>query len=114
MNIPNESDKQLTLNRLDRHKKKYTKRDIKDIRARFKANYMFLEVVKEEKSGLFGKFLGNKNVRGIGKIARLEFLGPNKWKLLIYKYDVNKYAPHPSFAEGTVEECLDATATVFF
>lgn len=114
MNLPSKSDKQLTLNRLDRHKTKYTKRGIKDIRARFKANFMFLEVVKGEKSGIFGKFLGTKSVSGIGKIARLEFLGRNKWKLLIYKYDVKKYAPHPSFTEGTVEECLDATATVFF
>ena len=101
----------MTLSRLNRHKKKYTRKGISDIRVRWKANYMFVDVVKEEKSGMFGKFLGNKTVRGIGKVARLEFLGPNKWKLLIFKV---KYGPHPNFTEGTVEECLDATVDVFF
>jgi hypothetical protein len=114
MNIPSESDKQMTLNRLDRHKTKYTRRDVTDIRARFRGNFMFLEVVKEQKSGLFGKVLGQKTVRGIGKLARLEFMGPNKWKLLIYRHDSNKYAPHPHFTDGTVEQCLDAVAEMFF
>lgn len=114
MNIPNESDKQLTLSRFDRHKKKYLKRGITDIRTRFKGNLMFLEVVKEQKSGMFGKFLGTKTVRGVGKIGRLEYLGPNKWKLLIYKHDANKYGPHPTFQGGTIEECIDAIAGVFF
>ena len=74
---------------------------------------MFVDFVKEEKSGMFGKFLGKRTLRGVGKVARLEFQGPNKWKLLIYKIDTNKYGPHPNFTVGTVEQCLDATAGVF-
>ena len=114
MNIPSENDKQMTLKRLNQHKKKYSRKGITDIRVRWKGNYMFLDAVKENKSGLFGNLFGNKTVRGVGKVARLEFLGPNKWKLLIYKLDVNKYGPHPRFNEGTVEQCLDATAEIFF
>ena len=114
MNIPNENDKQLTLIRLNRHKKNFSRKGITDLRVRWKGNYLFVDVVKEEKSGMFGKFLGENTVRGIGKVARLEFVGPNIWKLLIYKVDINKYGPHPNFNEGTVEQCLDATADIFF
>ena len=114
MNIPSENDKQMTLTRLDRHKKKYKRKGISDLRTRWKGNHMFVDVVKEEKTGMFGKFLGTKTVRGVGKAARLEFLGPNKWRLLIYKSNTNKYGPHPNFKEGTVEECLDAAVEFFF
>lgn len=114
MNIPSDNDKQLTLARLNRHKENFRGKGITDLRVRWKGNYMFVDVVKEEKSGMFGKFLGENTVRGVGKVARLEFLGPNIWKLLIYKVDINKYGPHPNFNEGTVEQCLDATADIFF
>tara|TARA_B110000116_G_C16409159_1_gene391001 strand:+ start:252 stop:596 length:345 start_codon:yes stop_codon:yes gene_type:complete len=114
MNIPSENVKQMTLSRLNRHKKKFKRKGISDLRVRWKGNLLFVDVVKEEKSGMFGKFLGNNTVRGVGKVARLEFMGPNKWKLLIYKVAVKKYGPHPNFKGGTVEQCLDATADVFF
>jgi hypothetical protein len=69
MNITSDNDKQMTLSRLDRQKGKYKRKGISDLRVRWKGNYMFVDVVKEEKSGMFGKFLGNKTVRGIGKVA---------------------------------------------
>ena len=113
MQIPSPSTVDGALTRLKRHAAKYTRRGVSEIRANVKANMMFLEVVKEAKSGLVGRVFGVGNVRGVGKMARLEYLGPNKWRLLIYKSDVNKYGPHPNFSEGTIEECLDAAAGIF-
>lgn len=103
-----------TLSRLKTHSKKYVgKKGVKEIRARFKGNHLFLQVVKEAKSGLIGRMFGMGEVRGVGKMARLEYLGPNKWKFLIYKHETDKYAPYPNLKEGNVEECLDAAARVF-
>lgn len=103
------------MNRLKSHaKKRYEgKRGIKEIRGTFKANHLFLEVVKEEKSGLMGRMLGTATVRGVGRLARLDYLGPNKWKLLIYKPDINKYGPYAHFSDGTIEECLDAVGDLY-
>ena len=103
-----------TLNRLKTHAKKYVgKKGVKEIRASFKGNHLFLQVVKEAKGGLVGRMFGMGEVRGVGRLARLEYLGPNKWKFLIYKYETEKYGPFPNFKEGTIEECLDAAATVY-
>jgi hypothetical protein len=102
------------LSRLKTHSKKFVgKRGVKEIRAHFQGNHMFLQVVKEAKGGLIGRLFGMGEVRGVGRLARLEYLGPNKWKFLIYKYDTQKYAPYSDLKEGTIEECLDAAARVF-
>jgi hypothetical protein len=74
---------------------------------------MFLQVVKEAKGGLIGKMFGMGEVRGIGRLARPEYLGPNKWKFLIYKPETEKYGPYGDLAEGTIEDCLDAAARVY-
>ena len=89
------------------------KNSVKEIRGIFKANHLFLEVVKEEKGGLVGKMFGAGTVRGVGRLARLDYLGPNKWKFLIYKPDINKYGPYSQLAEGTIEQCLDAVGDIY-
>ncbi len=89
------------------------RRDVTEVRGHFKGNHLFLEVVKEEKGGLVGRVFKMGSVRGIGRLARLEYLGPNKWKFLIYKPDKKLYGPYPDFSEGTIEECLDAAAAVY-
>lgn len=104
-----------TLSRLKTHaKKKYIgKKGIKEIRANFKGNHLFLQVVKEERGGFIGRMFKMDTVRGVGRLARLEYLGPNKWKFLIYKSDVNTYAPFHEFHGGPIEDCLDAVARVY-
>ena len=89
------------------------KNGVKEIRGTFKANHLFLEVVKEEKGGLVGKMFGGETVRGVGRLARLDYLGPDKWKLLIYKPDINKYGPYSHLDEGTIEQCLDAVGDIY-
>lgn len=114
MLLPSASTQEGTLRRLKLHAHRFVgRRGIKEIRGRFKGNYLFLQVVKEEKGGLIGRMFGMGTVRGIGRLARLEYLGPNKWKFLIYKYDTEKYAPYSDLHEGTIEECLDAAARVY-
>ena len=114
--IPTAENKELALSRLQRHAKKnhLGKRGFKEIRTHFKGNHLFLEGVTEVKSGLAGRIFRMGNVRGVAKLARLEFLGPNKWKLLIYQSEIQKYGPPKSRSEGTVVECLDAVAQAFF
>jgi hypothetical protein len=108
-------DQKLTLSRLNRHAKKHyvRKRGVKEIRAHFKGNLLFLEVVKEAKEGLVGRVFRMGTVRGVARLARLEYLGPNKWRFLIYDYDMNKYTTHQNLREGTIEECLDAAGKVY-
>ena len=86
---------------------------MKEIRAHFKGNALFLEVVKEAKEGLVGRVFKMGTVRGVARLARLEFLGPNKWKFLIYKSDIQKYTNYKGLQEGTIEDCLDAAAEVY-
>lgn len=101
------------LEALKKHSKRYRRKGVSEFRGHFKANLLFVEVVKEAKSGLVGRIFGIGNVRGVGRLARLEYLGPNKWKLLIFKYDSNKYGSHPRFTEGTLEACVDAAAEIY-
>ena len=65
MNLPTEDQKQLTLTRLQRHVEhlKLKRRGIDSIRANFKGQFLFLEAVKEEKSGLLGRVLGTASSR---------------------------------------------------
>ena len=53
------------------------------------------------------------SITGITGLSRLEYLGPNKWKLFIYMPDVQKYTTYAQLREGTIEECLDAVAKVY-
>ena len=89
-------------------------RGIKEFRTHFRNQHLFIEVVKEEKSGLVGRMFGMKSMRGVGKVARLEFLGPNRGEFLIYRSDTNKYRPHSNLSEGTIEDCVDAIFSIFF
>ena len=113
--FPSPENMELAENRLRAHANKcyIGVNGVTDIRGRFKENYLYLEVVKEKPSGIGGMFLKKNVVRGVGKLARLEFLGPNKWKFLIYDSVTKKYVSYPNFEEGTIEECLDAAARVF-
>lgn len=113
--FPSEQDKQLTLSRLQSHARtRYIgKGGVKEIRGRFKSNALFLEAVKEARSGFVGRMFRIGSVKGIGKLARLEFQGPNKWKFFIYSYENQRYESYKPLREGTIEECLDAAAEVF-
>ena len=113
--IPSPQDIDLTEKRLQTHAKKHFigKYGVKEIRARFKNNFMLLEVIKHEKEGLVGKLFKMGSVKTVGKLARLEFQGPNKWKFFIYNYDNNRYESHKSMREGNIEDCLDLAAKVF-
>ena len=113
--IPSPENQKLALSRLQAHaKKRYIGRQgVKEIRAHFKGNALFLEVVKEAKEGLVGRVFKMGTVRGVARLARLEFLSPNKWKFLIYKGDIQKYTNHRDLREGTIEECLDVAAKVY-
>lgn len=116
MLIPSPQVQEKTLVRLQEYAKKkhyVGKRGITEIRGRFKGNHLFLEMVKEAKGGLVGKLFNMGSVKGIAKVARLEYLGPSKWKLLIYMNDTKKYAPNRELSDGTLEKCLDAIAQVF-
>lgn len=114
MLIPPPKVQQETLDRLQTHAKKYVKKKgIKEIRGKFQGNHLFLQVVKEEKGGLAGKLFKMGSVLGIGRLARLDYLGPNKWRFLIYKHDIKKYGQFPHFDKGTVEECLDEAASIY-
>jgi len=103
------------IKRLKNHaKKRYEgKRGVTEIRGHIKGNHLFLEVVKETKEGLIGRIFRMGTVRGIARLARLDYLGPNKWKFLIYKSDKKVFGPYRAFQEGTIEECLDAAADVY-
>jgi hypothetical protein len=100
MNLPSPSVQDGAMVRLQAHAKErfVGKNGVKEIRGTFKTNHLFLEVVKEEKGGLVGKMFGGETVRGVGRLARLDYLGPNKWKLLIYKPDTisTNTAPIPT------------------
>lgn len=114
MLLPTPKIQEGTLARLKLHSQKYVgKQGVREIRGVFKGNHLFLQVVKEEKGGFIGRMFGMGSVRGIGRLARLEYLGPNKWKFLIYKYETEKYAPYVDLQEGTIEDCVDAAARVY-
>lgn len=113
MQMPSPRAQQTALSTLKTHAKKYRRRGIAEFRGHFKANRLFVEVVKEAKSGLVGRMFGMGTVKGVGRLARLEYLGPNKWKLLIYKFDANRYGPHPTFNEGSITACVDAAADIY-
>ena len=116
MLIPSPRVQEKTLARLKEYarRKRYVgKKGVTEIRGWFKGNHLFLEVVKEAKGGFVGKLFNMGSVKGIGKVARLEYMGPNKWKFLIYRSDTKKYGPYREFSEGTIEQCLDVVAKAF-
>jgi len=114
-NMPSPENMEITQRRLQAHAKKcyIGANGVTDIRGRFMDNYLFLEVIKEKTPGIGGLLFKRKVVKGVGKLARLEYLGPNKWKFLLYDADVSKYVSYPTFQEGTIEECLDAAGKVY-
>ena len=115
MNIPPPNVQEGVMKRLKIHAKKHYEgsRGVTEIRGHFKGSYLFLEVVKDSGDGLVSRMFKMGHVRGIGRLARLDYLGPNKWKFLIYKPDKRKYGPYPDLSEGTIEQCLDAAAEVY-
>ena len=114
MLIPNPQVQEGTLKRLKDHASRhYVRRGVAEIRGKFKGNHLFLEVVKEASGGFVGRLFQMGSVRGIGRLARLEYLGPDKWKFLIFKPDKKQYGPYHELREGTIEQCLDAAAKVY-
>ena len=115
MNIPTDNQLQTAVSRLQRHAKglKLRRKGIKEIRTRHNGPYLFLDLVKEEKSGLVGRMFGMGSMRGVAKVGRLEFLGPNKWRPLYYKADTQKYASRREFQNGPIEACVEAVLAVF-
>ncbi len=98
MQMPSPGAQQTAISALKNHAKKYRRRGISGFRGHFKANMLFVEIVKEAKSGLVGRVFGMGNVKGVGRLARLEYLGPNKWKLLIYKFDSRRKRLYPDLS----------------
>ena len=113
MQMPSPGAQQTALETLKNHARKYRRRGISEFWGHFKANMLFVYVVKEAKSGLVGKVFGMSNVKGVGRLARLEYLNPDKWKLLIFKFGSKKYGPHPTFKERRIEKYVDATADIY-
>ena len=114
MLIPNPEVQEGTLRRLKTHASRhYVKRGVAEIRGKFRGSHLFLEVVKEAPGGFVGRLFKMGSVRGVGRLARLEYLGPDKWKFLIFKPDKKLYGPYPDLKEGTIEQCLDAAARVY-
>ena len=115
MNIPTEDQKRMTLSRLQRHVEhlKLRRRGVEIVRIS-KASFSSWRRFQQAKSGLLGRVLGTASLKGVAKIGRLEFLGPNLWRPLIFKSDTNKYGPHSAVSEGTIEECLAGVVKVFF
>ena len=86
MNLPTEDQKQMTLSRIQRHVEQLKlKRRGVEIRTSFKGQFLFLEAVKQEKSGLLGRVMGTASLKGVAKFARLDFLGPDRWRPLMSK-----------------------------
>ena len=113
--IPSPDNLNLAKKRLETHALKYYvgRKGVKEIRAQTKNNFMILEVVKEAREGLVGRLFSMGSVKAVGKMARLEFQGPNKWKFFIYNHDKQRFESYKNLREGTVEQCLDAAAKVF-
>lgn len=114
--IPTAENIDLATKRVQRYAKKnfIGRNGVKDIRVHFKTNAMTLEVVKEAKEGLVGRIFKMGSVRGVGKLARLEYLGPDKWKFFKYNYDATRYETHRDLRQGTVEECMAAVGKLYF
>lgn len=113
--VPNIENQQRTLKRLKYHAEQnyIGKRGVQGVRGYFKNQYLFLEAVIADR-GVAGRFFKKAALRrGVGKLARLEYEGPDKWRFLIYEPDIDKYGPYPQFQEGTIEECLDVAARVY-
>ena len=113
--IPTPDNIELTQKRIQTHAKKnfIGRRGVKEIRATFKNNFVIIEVVKEAKEGITGRLFGISKLRGVAKLARCEFQGPNKWKFFIYSYENSRYETYKAFREGTIEDCLDTAGKVF-
>jgi hypothetical protein len=113
---PSPQDQTLALSRVQTHAKQSRyigKKGVKEIRGHVKGSHLYLEAIKQAKEGLVGRIFKMGSTTGIARLARLEFLGPNKWKFLIYDHESGKYVTYPQLREGTIEECLDAVAKVY-
>ena len=114
--IPSAQDQELALSRVQTHVKQNRylgKKGVKEVRGHVKGSHMYLEAIKQAKEGLVGRIFKMGSTTGIARLARLEFLGPNKWKFLIYDHEGGKYTTYPQLREGTIEECVDAVAKVY-
>ena len=80
----------------------------------FKSNALTLEVVKEAKEGVVGRIFKKGSAQGVGKLARMEYLGPDKWKFFMYNYEAHRFETYRELREGTVEECMEAVGKLFF
>jgi PP-loop superfamily ATP-utilizing enzyme len=75
--IPSPQDIDLTEKRLQTHAKKHFvgKYGVKEIRARFKNNFVLLEVIKHEKEGLVGKLFKMGSVKNRGQTGQTRVSG---------------------------------------
>ena len=113
--IPTSQNVDLARKRIERYAKKNLigRNGVKDIRVHFKTNALLVEAVKEAKEGIVGRIFRMGSVRGVGKLARLEYQGPDKWKFFIYSYEAHRYETYRELREGTVEECMAAVGKVY-
>lgn len=85
---------------------------MRDIRVHYSGNHLYLEAIKQAKGGLVGRIFGMGSTTGIARLARLEFVAGDGWRFLIYDHDSANYTTYQQLPEGTIEECLDAVASV--
>jgi hypothetical protein len=133
--------KEEILERLNKHvEEKYIGQyGVKDVIARFKGRYLYIDWIEgltnEETQELIEAFRGEvddaekvekfeslihlqvkRSERKPSKLCRLRYTGDiNSWDFEIYKYSDNWYDTEGEFpfASGTVEECFDATASLY-
>ena len=114
--IPTPENVDIAKKRIQRYAKKnfIGRGGVKDIRIHFKTNALTLEALKIAKEGLVGRIFRMGSVQGVGKLARLEYQGPDKWKFFMYSYENQRYETYHELRQGTVEECLAAVGKLYF
>jgi hypothetical protein len=113
--VPTAADKDKALAQLLTYSKKVRQKGgLKEVRGLFRGNLFYIEGVKEAKEGLIGRVMGMKKVRGIAKLARMEYQGGGKWLFLYYDASDQKYRNHPSMRDGSMDQCLATLTKVFF
>lgn len=112
---PSGAEKDRALQQVASYSKKVRRKGgLKEVRGLFRGNLLYLEGVKEAKEGLVGRVFGMSKVRGVAKLARLEYRGNGKWLFLYYDASAQKYRNHPSLREGSLDDCFSTLSRVFF
>lgn len=112
---PSGAEKDKILAQLNTYSRKVRRRGgLKELRGMFRGNLFYIEGVKEAKEGLVGRMFGMSKVRGIARLARMEYRGSGKWLFLYYDASDQKYRNHPSMREGSLDQCFEVLTKVFF